>query len=194
MWPARAALRPVPPHAVVSAEVVESVESELTDAHDLEVRIDASFQDLQTSQPALFRYLSTELDGLSDETAQALVQFLGVSVLRAFHLAFGARLKALDETALHTAKALFDWDEELRRGAADEVLESDDVVAIGQPSLVSFVREQLDAALEPDEDGEPADVDLDAIALVYRAALIEIIALGQAVASTRGSVAQENLA
>lgn len=193
MWPARAALRPVPPFAVVSAEIIESVENELTDARDLESRIEASFQDLVIAQPSLFVFLSGELDGLSDETAQALVQFLGVTVLRAFQLAFGQRLRTLDDNALSTAKALYDWDEELRRGAADEALESDDVVAIGQPSLVSFVREQLHAALEPDEDGEPADVDLDAIASVYRAALIEIIALGQSVASPRGSAPQESL-
>lgn len=194
MWPARAALRPVPPHAVVSHDVIDSVETELTDSRDLEGRIETAFQDLRGPQPALGSFLSTELDGLSDETAQALVQFLGVSVLRAFVLAFGQRLRAPDETAIRTAKALFEWDEELRRGAADEVLESDDVVAIGQPALVSFVREQLDAALEPDEDGEPADVDLDAIANVYRAVLIEIIALGQSVAPLRGALPQENLA
>jgi thiol-disulfide isomerase/thioredoxin len=67
-----------------------------------------------------------------------------------------------------------------------ELLESDDVVAMGQPHLVGFVREQVEAALEPDEDGDAADVDLDAVSAVYRAVLVEILALGQAVAPPRG--------
>jgi len=89
--------------------------------------------------------------------------------------------------------ATFEWDEELRRGDADEVLESDDLVAIGQPHLMAFVREQLEAALEPDEDGDPAEVDLDAVAGVYRAVLIEILALGQTLTSPKGELARDLL-
>ena len=75
------------------------------------------------------------------------------------------------------------------------MLESDDVVAMGQPHLVSFVRDQVEAALEPDEDGEAADVDLDAVSAVYRAVLVEILALGQAVSPPRGvTVTQRFLA
>ena len=192
MWPARSALRPVPAHAVVPSEAVDAVESELADTGDLESSIDQAFRELDATQPDLARFLSGELEGVTDETAEALGQFLGVTVHHAFTEAFGARLRRVDETAIATARALYDFDEELRRGAADEMLESDDLVAIGQPHLVAFVREQLEAALEPDEDGEPADVDLDAVATVYRAVLIEILVLGQSVAAPRGVTTTEN--
>jgi hypothetical protein len=194
MWPARAAIRPVAAHAVVPHEAIEAVESELASSNDLETRIDQAFREFDTAQPVLARYLSREFDAVPDETAEALGQFLGVGVHGAFVQAFGTRLRRVEETAIETARASFDWDEELRRGAADEVLESDDLVAIGQPHLVSFVREQLEAALEPDDDGEPADVDLDAVATVYRAVLIEILVLGQSVTPPRGVVHAEVLA
>lgn len=188
MWPARSAIRPVPPHALVSRDAVDSVEAELEDADDLETRIAQSFRELDTAQPSLSKFLRAELDGVTDDTASALGQFLGVAVHRAFVEAFGARLRPVDENSLHSTRATFEWDEELRRGAADEMLESDDLVAIGQPHVMAFVREQLDAALEPDEDGDAPDVDLDAVSAVYRTILIEILALGQAVTPPRGVV------
>lgn len=189
MWPARSAIRPVPAHAVVSRDAIDAVEGDLDDAGDLEARIGQAFRDLDVAQPTLAAYLHQELEAVRDETAAALGQFLGVAVHRAFVEAFGQRLRRVEESGLASTRATFDWDEELRRGAADEVLESDDLVAIGQPHLVSFVREQLDAALEPDEDGEPADVDLDAVSAVYRTVLVEILALSQSVAPPRGVAA-----
>jgi hypothetical protein len=194
MWPARAAIRPVPPHAVVPERVVHDVEDSFTDAHDLEERVDRAFNELDAQQPVVARYLSRTVDQVADETAQALGHFLGVAVHHAFASAFGARLRAVDERVLESAAASMEWDEELRRGAADEVLESDDVVAIAQPHLVAFVREQLEAALEADEDGDPPDVDLEAIAQVYRAVLVEILAFGQAVQPPHGTRRTELLA
>ncbi len=189
MWPARSAIRPVPSHAVVPREAVDAVEADLDENDDLEGHIAQSFRELDTTQPALSTFLRNDLDAVTDDTASALGQFLGVGVYRAFVEAFGARLRSVDEGALSSTRATFEWDEELRRGAADELLESDDLVAIGQPHVMTFVREQLDAALEPDEDGDAPDVDLDAVAAVYRTILIEILALGQAVSSPRGTTA-----
>ena len=194
MWPARAAIRPVPAHAVVPERVVHDVEESFTDAQDLEARVDRAFGELDAQQPVMARYLARMVDHVPDETAQALGHFLGVAVHHAFATAFGARLRPVDDRVLETAVASMEWDEELRRGAADEVLESDDVVAIGQPHVVAFVREQLEAALEADEDGDPPDVDLEAIASVYRAVLVEILALSQAVQPPHGVRRTEILA
>jgi hypothetical protein len=193
MWPARSAIRPVPSHAVVPREAVDLVEAELGDAGDLETRIHQGLRDMEIAQPEVARYLRHEVESSKDETARALGQFLGVVVLHSFVTAFGQRVRRVEESALATVRATFDWDEELRRGAADEVLESDDLVAIGQPHLVSFVREQLEAALEPDEDGDAPDVDLDAVSLIYRVVLIEILVLGQAVSPPRGVTTTEIL-
>ena len=56
------------------------------------------------------------------------------------------------------------------------------------------VRVIVDEVGEPDEDGDPAEVDLDAVAGVYRAVLIEILALGQVLSSPKGERARDLLA
>lgn len=193
MWPARSAIRPVPSHAVVSQQAVDEVEHDLASSEDLETRIDQCRREFEHGQPALVTFLDRELETVKDETAEALGQFLGVAVHRAFSEAFGSRLRRVELTCVESVKASYQWDEELRRGSADEVLESEDLVAIGQPHLVAFLRQQLDAAMEPDEDGDPPDVDVDAVDLVYRAMLIAILALGQSVTPPRGITSTELL-
>lgn len=193
MWPARAAIRPVPAYAVVPREAVDGAEAELSEDGDVEEQVDVATREFERLQPALSQWLARALDGVTDDTAQALGRYLGVTVWKAFVDAFASRVKPVDEATIAAVEATFSWDEELRRGAADEVLESDDVVAMGQPHLVAFVREQVEAALEPDEDGEPAEVDLDAVSAAYRAVLIEILALGQTLSPPRG-VATELMA
>lgn len=193
MWPARSAIRPVPGHAQVSRESIDAAEGELSDKGDLEAQVTQGLRELARHQPHLARWLDHALDGVRDETAAALGQYLSVICWRSFAEGFGQRLARVDEVTLAAVAATFDCDEELRRGDADEVLESDDVVAIGQPHLVAFVREQIDAALEPDEDGEAADVDLDAVSTVYRAVLVSVLALGQSVTAPRGTAVQPKL-
>lgn len=194
MWPARAAIRPVASFAMVPPEAIGSAEAEVSDDDDLELQMMEGFRALEREQPALGHWLRGVIEPLRDDTAQALGYFLAIVVYRSFGRAFGKRVRRVDDDTLTTVQTTFEWDEELRRGAPDEVLESDDLVAIGQPHLMAFVREQLEAALEPDEDGDPADVDLDAIAGVYRAVLIEILALGQALTSPKGERAADLLA
>lgn len=185
-WPARAAIRAVPPHAVVSQRSVEAVEAVFTDADDLEERVDQAFTRIDQRQPALARYLARTLDGIHDDTAQALGHYLGVAVHEAFRHSFGDRIGALDESSFEVARGSLEVDEDLRKGSPDESLESDDVVALGQPHLVAFLRAQIEAALEPDEDGVPADADLDAVHFVYRAMLVVVLALSHAVAPPAG--------
>ena len=194
MWPARAAIHPVAAYAMVPPEAIAAAEAEVSDDGDLEVQVMEAFGALERTQPALGHWLRGVIAPVADDTAQALGYFLTIVVFRAFGNAFNQRVRRIDDDALATVQATFEWDEELRRGDADELLESDDLVAIGQPHLMAFVREQLEAALEPDEDGDPVEVDLDAIASVYRAVLIEILALGQALASPKGERARHLLA
>lgn len=191
MWPARSAIRQVPLHAQVSRDSIDAAEGELSERGDLEAQVLQGLREMSRLQPDLSLWLLRATDGVRDDTAVALGQYLSVICWRSFVDGFGSRLGAVDDATLASVAATFDCDEEIRRGAADEVLESDDVVAMGQPNLVSFVREQVEAALEPDEDGEAADVDLDAVAVVYRAVLVEILALGQAVSAPRGAVSTQ---
>ncbi len=186
MWPARAAISAIAAHAMVSPEAIAEAEAEVSDDGDLEAQVMEAFGALERAQPALGRWLRVVIAPVSDDTAQSLGYFLSIVVFRAFDHAFSHRMRPVDDDALAAVRATFEWDEELRRGDADELLESDDLVAIGQPYLMSFVRGQLEAALEPDEYGDPVEIDLEAIAAVYRAVLIEILALGQALSSPRG--------
>src|SRR4051794_28451328 len=112
MWPARAAIRPVPSHAVVPRDAVESVETDFSSAEDLESRVDRAFGQLDVQQPALARFLAAEVDSVRDDTAQALGHFLGVAIHEVFVEAFRSRLRVVDDSALEFAKASFECDEE----------------------------------------------------------------------------------
>ncbi len=193
MWPARAAIRPVPNHAVVPREVIDALEAEFAESDNLEKRIDRAFDSLDERQPALAGYLAEEIDELEDDTVQALGHFLGVAVHEAFTGAFGKRVREIDDASVAVARGSLEADEDLRRGSPDEVFESDDVVAMAQPHILAFVREQLDAVLEPDEeDAESGEVDLEAVYKVYRAILVEIVALSQAVDGPAGRATAAN--
>ena len=81
--------------------------------------------------------------------------------------------RAESEAARQRAKA----DEELRRGDPMDALDSEDIVAIEQPALVSFVNEHIGLTL----DEHAGSVDVDHVAAVFRVILIEILALSHAV-------------
>ncbi|MCA9603211.1 MAG: hypothetical protein KC417_14360, partial [Myxococcales bacterium] len=64
-----------------------------------------------------------------------------------------------------------------------EVLNSDDVIALGQPVLIDFIQHHMREALEQAGD-EP---DLESLDRVYRAVLVEIMALSHAVTAPEGT-------
>ena len=63
-----------------------------------------------------------------------------------------------------------------------EALDSDDVVAMGQPAVLDFVQHHVEEAIEQAE----GDVELTELDHVYRALLVEVIALSHAVTGPRG--------
>src|SRR5690606_13264201 len=108
--------------------------------------------------------------------------FLAVAVYLAFREAFPRRLDEVEGDMLRLALETLEADEALRAEDPSEVLDSDDVVALGQPSLVEFIQHHLQEALQ--QGGE--DADLGELDRVYRAVLVEIIALSHAVRSPTG--------
>jgi hypothetical protein len=128
-------------------------------------------------QPALARYLLERLQRPLDPAALALGHMLGVAVYLAFETGSSRRLRALSEDAVSAADAAFAADEELRRGDPMDALDSEDIVAIEQPALVSFVNEHIGRTL----DEHAGSVDVDHVAAVFRVILIEILALSHAV-------------
>lgn len=181
----KAALRPVPSYAIVDAQTIHAIEENLDEDEDaLQDALDQGFAELDRRQPAVAGYLADQLSRTGDELVQSLGYFLAVTVYLAFREAFPTRLHEVDEDALGMARETLATDEQLRAEDPSEVLDSDDVVAMSQPSLVAFVQHHVDEALEQGE----GEVDLDELERVYRSILVQVIALSHAVASPSGEL------
>ncbi|MBX3198180.1 MAG: hypothetical protein KF894_08550 [Labilithrix sp.] len=194
MWVRGAAIRPVPPYAVVGREVLERIEDELADGGlGAKSELDDAFERFERTQPALAQHAADILARPLDETALALGYFLTIAVWLAFERAFGARLAEVSEDARNAADAALELEEQLRASHSNEPLELEDVMAIEQPAILAFVNEHVDAALEPQE-GDARDVDVDDVHVVYRNVLVQTLALSHAVGSTTGARPRELLA
>jgi hypothetical protein len=187
-WVRKAALREVPRHAVVDDVAIQTVEEQLGEEGDeLQQMLDGTYREMDRKQPALAAWLADQVSSRSDDLAQSLGYFLVVTVYMAFREAFPTRLGAVEQAGLELAIQTLDADEELRANDPTEVLESDDVVAMGQPQLLHFVQHHLDQALS--QAGE--EPDLEAFDHVYRAILVEVISLSHAVKKPEGSAETE---
>jgi len=179
----KAALRPVPSWAIVDEVALDGLEVYLGDEDEnLQAALDSGYHEMDRRQPQLAEWLASQVSSRSDELAQSVGYFLVVTVYLAFREAFPTRLDAVDEASLALALATLEVDEELRASDPTEVFESDDVVAMGQPALVSYVQHHFDEALAQAQ-GSP---DLEAFDVVYRGILVEIIALSHAVRAPEG--------
>lgn len=174
----KAAIRPVPRWAVVDEMAIDALEENLGDGEDrLQQVLDAGYREMDRLQPHLAAWLATQVSTREDELAQSVGYFLAVTVYLAFREAFPTRLLPIDELSLQLAIETLSADEELRANDPHEVMESDDVVAMGQPLVLDYVQHHFDEALQQAEDG----VDLEAFDVVYRTILVEVIALSHAV-------------
>jgi hypothetical protein len=178
VWVRRAAIRPVPTYAQVPLRALSEVEGQLgEDDEQARERLDEAFNRFEDTQPALADRISTTLNGPLDETALALGYFLTLAVWLAFDSTFGAELIEVSETALTGVEESLQLDEQIRLSDPAEAVDSDDVVAMEQPDILSFVHEHLDAALE----ANASEVDVDDVHAVYRVVLVEVLALSYAV-------------
>jgi hypothetical protein len=194
MWVRGAAIRPVPPYAVVGREVLDAVEDELA-ASGVESKgdLDEAFNRFEKTQAALAGRAAELLSRPLDETALALGYFLTIAVWLGFERAFGARLGEVSVEALEASEVALKLEEELRASHANEPLELEDVMAIEQPGVLAFVNEHVEAALEP-QDGDTREVDVDDVHAVYRIVLVETLALSHAVSPASGARPREMLA
>lgn len=194
MWVRGAAIRPVPPYAVVGRDILDTVEEELADGgFGAKSELDDAFERFERTQPALAQRAADILAQPLDETALALGYFLTIAVWLAFERAFGPRLMEVSEDAYAAAAAALELEEQLRAAHSEEPLELEDVMAIEQPGVLSFVNEHVDAALEL-QDSDAREVDVDDVHLVYRTVLVQTLALSHAVTSTAGARPREMLA
>jgi hypothetical protein len=135
------------------------------------------FDRFSAEQGALARYLQGRLSLSLDEAALALGHMLAVAVFMAFESSSGARLTSLTDDAVAAADAALTTDEELRQSDPMDALDSEDIVAIEQPALVAYVNEHIGLTLEK----HAGSIDVDHVAQVFRAILVEILALSHAV-------------
>jgi hypothetical protein len=185
----------VPSYAVVSADALESIERELAaDTDEARADLDASFARFENTQPQLADRVGQVLSRPLDETALALGYFLSIAIWLSFERTFGERLGEVSADALGATETALALEEELRAERGDEPLELDDVVAIEQPSVLAFVHEHVDAALDvaarvesASASAEDRDVDVDDVHAVYRAILTLTLALSHAVSPADGS-------
>ena len=157
---------------------------------NLQQALDAGYREMDRLQPHLAEWLAGQVSSRKDELAQSVGYFLAVTVYIAFREAFPTRLDTVDEVSLKLAIDTLSADEELRANDPSEILESDDVVAMGQPAILGYVQHHFDEALAQADD----DVDLEAFDVVYRAILVEVIALSHAVRSPGGEAHEPILA
>lgn len=178
MWVRRAAIRPVPAYAELSARALSEVEEQLSeDDEAARSRLDEAFARFEETQPALASRISTALGRPLDETALALGYFLTLAVWLAFDAAFKGEIEQVTETALTGVEESLQLDEQIRLSDPAEALDSDDVIAMEQPHVLAFVHEHIDAALEANAN----EVDVDDVHSIYRLVLIEVLALSYAV-------------
>jgi hypothetical protein len=188
MWVRGAAIRPVPRYALVAATTLETIERELAEDSDAaRGELDSAFSRFESTQPQLADSLSRVLAKPLDETALALGYFLTIATWLAFEREFGkARLREVSDDAIAATEQAIALEEELRAAQGDEPFDVDDVVSIEQPSLLAFVHEHIDAALDPgaaegESSGETRDVDVDDVHTVYRAVVLLALCLSHAV-------------
>jgi len=175
--------------------VLEGIERELAqEGDDARKELDAAFHRFEATQPHLADRVSAILSRPLDETALALGYFLSIAIWLAFERVFKARLGEVSADALKATEDALSLEEELRASHADEPFDLDDVVAMEQPGVLSFVHGHVEAALEPPDNEQGAresprearDVDVDDVHLVYRAILVLTLALSHAVAPEGG--------
>jgi hypothetical protein len=173
----------VPSYAKVAASALESVRRSLSEEDDaVRNQLDEAFDRFEREQPALAGHVGELLSSPLDETALALGYFLTLVVWMSFERAHGSYLEAVTAESICATKELLELDEQLRRKDPAEALDTDDVIAMEQPSLLELVHEHLDTTLESHAD----DVDVDDIDAVYRLVLVEILALSYSVRKPAG--------
>jgi len=178
VWVRRAAIRPVAPYARVSERVLSEIQSAFeNDDETAREQLDAAFVQFEATQPAVAERVALALGKPIDATAMALGYFLTLAVWLAFDRSFEGRLDEVLPEQLAAVEQSLSLDEELRRVDPAEAVDSDDVIAMEQPHLLSFVHEHVDNALRIRAN----DVDVDDVHEIYRMVLIQVLALSYAV-------------
>ncbi len=183
MWVHRSAIKPVPRYARIDEATIEQVldgfAREADESHD---DFDAAFAEFEEAQPVLAHYVSGELARNLSEPAMALGYFLALCIWLSFERAQGRNLNQISKEALDETCQLLELDQEMRKADANEPLDTDDIVRMEQPRLVSFIHEHIENAL----DLESTELEMNELQVVYRMVLIMTLSFSYAVRAPAG--------
>ena len=183
VWVRGTAIRPVPGYAKIAESALDAVRRDLADDDDaVRSQLDEAFDRFEREQPALAAHIGETLGSPLDETALALGYFLTLVVWMSFEHALGGFIETVTAESISATGELLDLDEQLRQKDPSDALDTDDVIAMEQPSLLEFVHEHLDTTL----DSHAEEVDVDDVHTVYRLVLVEILSLSYAVRKPAG--------
>jgi len=183
MWVRRSAIRPVPSYAKVHEGAVGRVQSELLlESVDSQADLDEAFENFELTQPALADHVGVVLSRNLGDSALALGYYLSLAIWMIFDRAQGGALGEVDPAELRSTKELYELDLSLREAEPTEPLETDDVVSMEQPALVSFVHDHIQTTL----DSEHSTLQPEELRMIYSMLLIEILALSYAVKVPEG--------
>ncbi len=184
VWVRRSAIRPIVSYARVPQGAVAAVAARITSGEGLSGRklLDEGKRRFDQTQPELSSYLASQLSPNLDPQALALGQMLSSCIFLMFEAAHPVAKSELSRDAVLAVEAALGADEELRRADPVDPLDTEDIVAIEQPSLVSFVNQHVGSTLEEHSE----DINVDDVGVVFRVLLIQILALSEAVCPPLG--------
>jgi hypothetical protein len=176
MFVERVALKAVPAELQIDSAILNSVLGRLFRGAG-SAELDVGFRELESKQPCLAEFMTTEIAELPSVRVQALAYFLTVLVYRAFEEAFGPRIAPVRLSDVTHMLARLAADGELRAGGAAGSSYSEDAIALGQPALVSLLRHEVDRAVSDDPQAP-----WEALDTFYESLLVMVLVLTQAVA------------
>jgi hypothetical protein len=183
MWTHGAAIRRVPEYAKVPVAAFEAVRETFAGDHDeTEKLLAEAFEQMEESQPALARRAGETLTEELGETALALGFFLVLAVWLAFEDSHGDDLDEVSQETVDATQSLIDAEEELRQGDPVGGISIESTVAVEQPAVLAFVREQVETALEI----HSPDLTAEHLADVSRLVMLEVLALSYSIAPPNG--------
>lgn len=185
----RSAIRPIAHYSRVSGRAVDHVvqrilrenSREKSSAEEISKNWFASGElQLQARQPALGQYLLRHV--AASEDIQRLAQQLRVGIFLMFEHGHNGDLLVLGEDQLNVCEASLRADEELRISDPVDPMDTEDMVGVEQPELMSWLNARLAHVLS--EQAET--IDVDDVGKVFRSLLVAVLALSEAVQAPSG--------
>ncbi len=172
----------MPAFARVPESALERISWELVSSEDTSSMLDSAFDRFEREQPCLAAHIGDILDAPLDERALALGYFLALAIWLAFERTHGDSVDLVSAESVRATQLSLEVDEELRRADANEALDSEDVISMEQPALMSFIHENVRSSLTSDN----GDMDMDHLDTIYRVVLVELLCLSYAVTQPAG--------